>query len=274
MNRQKIESSIWGFILGDCWGVPYEFKRSEQIKFKEFDGYGTWNKPPGTWSDDTSMMLCLMDSFDGTAFDIEKHKQNLKDWINKDKFTIDGCFDVGNATLKAIESDFTNDTGKQHGNGGLLRTWIALILFEGIVKNFRELLSITHSDSGNYLIVLDYYWLLYHCLISSENFGNIEDAKVFFRDQKTDISNLGISLLEKPGTVQNAVKIAIDAIYNNYTLKEVIEQGGDTDSNAAIYGSLYYIKNDFPDEYKKQIRSYEYLQEQINKFLDLYFGIK
>ena len=28
----------------------------------EMRGYGTYNMPPGTWSDDTSMTLCLLDS--------------------------------------------------------------------------------------------------------------------------------------------------------------------------------------------------------------------
>ena len=62
MTSKQLENSIWGFILGDCWGVPYEFKSSEQINFKPFDEYGTWRQPAGTWSDDTSLMLCLMDS--------------------------------------------------------------------------------------------------------------------------------------------------------------------------------------------------------------------
>ena len=46
-----------GVCVGDALGVPVEFtSRAERIKspVTKMLGYGTWNQPPGTWSDDSS----------------------------------------------------------------------------------------------------------------------------------------------------------------------------------------------------------------------------
>ena len=61
----NIKDAIWGFIVGDALGVPYEFSsRSRMIENPAIDmvGYGTYNQVPGTWSDDTSMMLCVLEN--------------------------------------------------------------------------------------------------------------------------------------------------------------------------------------------------------------------
>ena len=62
IKRKQLENSIWGFILGDCLGVPYEFKEQGTFKYKKFAEFGTFNQPAGTWSDDTSLTLCLVEN--------------------------------------------------------------------------------------------------------------------------------------------------------------------------------------------------------------------
>ena len=34
MTSKQLENSIWGFILGDCWGVPYELDFPDEYKKK------------------------------------------------------------------------------------------------------------------------------------------------------------------------------------------------------------------------------------------------
>ena len=62
---KKIVDGIVGFAIGDALGVPVEFKSREQLKenpIKDMIGYGTYNMPAGTWSDDTSMTLATIHS--------------------------------------------------------------------------------------------------------------------------------------------------------------------------------------------------------------------
>ena len=55
-------SGIFGVIVGDAAGVPYEFKERDSFQCDDMVGWGTHLLPPGTWSDDSSMTLATMES--------------------------------------------------------------------------------------------------------------------------------------------------------------------------------------------------------------------
>ena len=94
----RIRQSILGFALGDCLGVPYEFKTPGSFKFKPFDGYGTFGQAPGTWSDDTALTLAMLDAIVAGEYDDTTHRNNLKRFLKGDYFPDGDCFDAGNAT--------------------------------------------------------------------------------------------------------------------------------------------------------------------------------
>ena len=59
------KSGIYGLIIGDAMGVPVEFGTREEREnnpIKDMTGYGTYNQPEGTWSDDSSMVLATLTS--------------------------------------------------------------------------------------------------------------------------------------------------------------------------------------------------------------------
>ncbi|MEM6404139.1 MAG: ADP-ribosylglycohydrolase family protein, partial [Cyanobacteria bacterium P01_D01_bin.116] len=61
----KSASGLLGLCIGDALGVPVEFtSRAERTKttVKSMLGYGTWDVPAGTWSDDSSLTFCLAES--------------------------------------------------------------------------------------------------------------------------------------------------------------------------------------------------------------------
>ena len=47
----KIYSGIMGLVVGDALGVPVEFNRRDSFHVTDMIGYGTYDLPPGTWSD-------------------------------------------------------------------------------------------------------------------------------------------------------------------------------------------------------------------------------
>lgn len=47
----KIYDAVMGLIVGDALGVPVEFKARDTFHVDDMIGYGTYNQPPGTWSD-------------------------------------------------------------------------------------------------------------------------------------------------------------------------------------------------------------------------------
>ena len=56
MKKEKIKGGLLGLFVGDALGVPVEFQSREKLRknpVKDMVGYGTYNQPPGTWSDDS-----------------------------------------------------------------------------------------------------------------------------------------------------------------------------------------------------------------------------
>ena len=54
-----------GVVIGDALGMPVQFMNRGEVKKSPIEGmkgYGTYNMPPGTWSDDSSMTLATLDS--------------------------------------------------------------------------------------------------------------------------------------------------------------------------------------------------------------------
>ena len=61
----KVYGGLFGFCVGDVLGVPLEFSTREERRrdpVKELRAYGTYHQPFGTWSDDTSLTVCLIDA--------------------------------------------------------------------------------------------------------------------------------------------------------------------------------------------------------------------
>lgn len=127
----KIYNGIMGLVVGDALGVPVEFKKRDTYTVTDMTGYGTYNQPPGTWSDDSSLTLATLDSMVKLGkIDPADIMQNFFYWLNDGMFTPYGkVFDVGGGTRRAI-SRYANGkepakcggkTRMDNGNGALMR---------------------------------------------------------------------------------------------------------------------------------------------------------
>lgn len=94
----RIRAAVYGHLVGDAIGVPYEF--GHHIETVELRGHGTHNQPPGTWSDDGALMLALLDSLLTIGFDPEDEARRAVAWADAGAYTPegDGMFDIGAAT--------------------------------------------------------------------------------------------------------------------------------------------------------------------------------
>ena len=129
---------IMGLCVADALGVPVEFEdRDSLLKNPVVDmrAYGTYNQPAGTWSDDSSMSLCHVDSL-SKGLDYNDIMVKFSNWINNGEYTPHGeVFDIGVGTRKALfrflEGISPLECGGKsewdNGNGSLMR--ILPILF-------------------------------------------------------------------------------------------------------------------------------------------------
>lgn len=83
--KYKIESGLFGVAIGDALGVPVEFKSRENLKLNpvvDMMGFMSWNQPPGTFSDDSSLAFCTAESL-CEGYDIEDMAHTFVKWMQE-----------------------------------------------------------------------------------------------------------------------------------------------------------------------------------------------
>lgn len=308
----QVQSVIIGGAVGDALGVPYEFKERDTFTATDMVGYGTHCQPKGTWSDDTSLTLCLIENYveGGTLSDLCK---KFLAYRESGKWTPYGkCFDIGISTLQAIEN-YKNGVSPElcggsremdNGNGALMR--IAPTLFASVyrmdsqylIKTVRKYSEITHRHPRSVLGCIIYIAFLRRILFY-ENFDRALDMTVDFcntiledpdlrkelpyykRILNKEIKSLERSDIISDGYVVNSLEASLwcFATTNSYqeAVLKAVNLGGDTDTIASITGTIaglkYGIKS-IPEEWVNQLARINDIKELCGKFSDYCFGIK
>ncbi len=293
MKKDRVIGGLVGVCVGDALGVPVEFVSRDKLRLnpiKDMVGYGTHNQPPGTWSDDSSLTLCLAESL-CKGFDIHDIANKFIKWLYEGYWTPYGeTFDIGNTTYIAISRLKSGvnplDAGPKdefsNGNGSLMRILPLSFYLEKMKK--EEQFEITHKVSrithghlrsqmacGIYIqiainllkedppeiaykkakeISLDYY--------SREPY--VYELKHFDRILKSDIRKLSINSIKSTGYVIDTLEASLWNFLNSKTFKDAVltavNLGGDTDTIGAVTGGLagiYYGYSAIPKDWVKKI---------------------
>ena len=135
---ERLVGGIYGHLVGDALGVPYEFQPADRIGEVTWRGHGTHDQPPGTWSDDGALMLALLDSLLSAGFDTADQARRALDWQQAGAYAPGGdVFDIGNATAAALSRLRAGTPPEEAGaidalgNGSLMRILpVALVVRE------------------------------------------------------------------------------------------------------------------------------------------------
>ena len=211
MDRIKslTEAMLMGIAVGDAMGVPYEFMTEEELKQETFDemkGYGTYDQPAGSFSDDSSMTFCLVESLINKESIEDTAKRFIK-WKNEDYWTANNeTFDIGITTDIAlsniengiaIEKAAPNDE-RSNGNGALMRVMPLAFYVEGLSMDERFALvekyaGITHGHLRSHMacfILVEFAALLIKWV--KENGWGMKDKrrkKEFHAKATTQVAN-------------------------------------------------------------------------------------
>jgi ADP-ribosyl-[dinitrogen reductase] hydrolase len=129
LNRHR--GCLLGLATGDALGTTLEFQSPGTFEpIHDMIGVGPFGLAPGTWTDDTSMALCLAESLIASdGFDAEDQMQRYLRWYRDGHLSPTGkCFDIGNTCRAAIEQ--FEETGEPFagstdpltaGNGSIMR---------------------------------------------------------------------------------------------------------------------------------------------------------
>ena len=143
------KDGIFGVVAGDALGCPVQFESREEVAAHPVTGMrgqGTFNLPAGSWTDDSSLTLALLDSLCDTGSpDLNHIMEDFIAWLDDGAFTPYGyAYDIGFGTMKAIQNyKLVKDPGlcggrdeNNNGNGSLMRILPACLYC--CVKDLKE----------------------------------------------------------------------------------------------------------------------------------------
>lgn len=191
IKANKVIDCLLGVAVGDALGVPFEFKRTDEMvenPATDMTEYGTHQQPMGTWSDDSALTFCLAESLT-TTYDLVDMAKKFVDWKNNNYWTANGdVFDIGITTYHALskleeilsDNDFerletlkNNASEFDNGNGSLMR--ILPLLFHIKSRNSNEQFEIiweasalTHKHSRAAMSCFIYLKLAEYLLLGEE----------------------------------------------------------------------------------------------------------
>ena len=185
---------MMGLVVGDALGVPVEFVSGEELSKRPvtgMTGYGTYNVPKGSWSDDSSMALATLDVLrDG--INLDKIMANFVSWEQQGEFTPFGeTFDEGITCHMAIQNyRKSNDVTTcglsdeySNGNGSLMRILPVCIYLAKLqeeekmmdadaISMIHAVSALTHAHVRSKMACGIYYFCVRSCM---DRIGSISD---------------------------------------------------------------------------------------------------
>lgn len=273
---ENITSCFLGLATGDALGVPVEFKQRSVLKndpIKNMLGFDTWNQPPGTWSDDSSLTFCLAESLTSgyNLFDIG---EKFIAWYTSGYWGAHHkLFDVGGATRAAIERIKAGEDPRysgelderSNGNGSLMRIIPAALYFadlddQNLFEKIKEISSITHAHFRSvfscfifsvYAIELfkgEEKIMAFEKTIDrvngfiSENEFNRTEINYFKRLLDKEFIKTDESSIHSSGYVLHTLEACIWCILTTISFSDAVLKavnlGEDTDTTACVTGAL------------------------------------
>ncbi len=254
-------------------------------------GYGTYNLPLGTWSDDSSLTFCLAEALTH-GFDLNIIRENFVHWLYENYWTPKGVvFDIGNTTRQAITRIAKGENPElagsfdeaSNGNGSLMRILplVFYLLDKPINERYKiikDVSSITHGNIRS--VIACFYYLEFAIQIIEgrnkfEIYKNLqtkipnylisisinqEEIKIFHRLLTQNIYEEIEENIFSDGYVLHTLEASIWCLLTTNSYKDAvlkaINLGYDTDTTGAVTGGLaglLYGFENIPQEWIKQI---------------------
>ncbi|WP_392531865.1 ADP-ribosylglycohydrolase family protein [Nostoc sp. C117] len=293
LTAAKTLSGLMGLCVGDALGVPVEFtSRAERVKspVTTMLGYGTWNQPPGTWSDDSSLSFCLAECL-CRGYSLDAIANSFWRWYKEAYWTPRGdVFDIGQTTHTAImrlkQGVVAHQAGgkveNSNGNGSLMRILPmaychrSLTLGE-LLARVHDVSAITHAHARSQMACGIYISIAVALLEGADpqtaylqglqDIQTIYSVREFLLEKphfgrvfSGEIAKLPVEEINSGGYVIDTLESSLWCLLNSSSYSEAVLKavnlGGDTDTTAAVTGGLagiYYGVENIPRQWMNQI---------------------
>jgi ADP-ribosylglycohydrolase len=303
--RDRLEGGIFGLLIGDALGVPYEFHAPEALPAlvdiemtppTQFPRAHA-RVPPATWSDDGAQALILLATLlDHSALDIQDFGTRMVAWYETGYMAVDQhVFDVGIQTSQAIQRMIAGTPASQagrtdqqaNGNGSLMRVLPLALWHRGtdtaLVEDAHRQSCVTHGHARAQVCCALYCLWARRILHNAAN--PWRDAVVALRDiyghdsqEYTELER-AIRPDDPPegrgsGYVVDSLRSArwaLQAGGYEQAVKAAITLGHDTDTTACIAGGIAGIRDGvgaIPKRWHAQLRGTELVEPLVSRLIE------
>ncbi len=305
---QSSKSALYAAIAGDALGVPVEHSARHELTLcavKNMLGYGRYDQPKGTWSDDTSMTLCTIEVL-AEGYDVEALGRKFCAWIFDGEWTPWGyVFDSGITTFTALDKirndgmsakDSGGDSEDDNGNGSLMRMLPAALYFSNedtdeYLKRIHEISAITHAHPRA-MMGCGIYACIVRELLSNDDKTAAFRAGVkkalehyqlheafapqlrhYGRILSHGVEDIDRQSISSSGYIVHTLEAALWCFLRNDNtndiLLEAVNLGLDTDTTGCVAGGLaglYHGLDGVPADWLESLARKEEIDAQIEQF--------
>jgi ADP-ribosyl-[dinitrogen reductase] hydrolase len=293
--EDRLAGGVWGHLVGDAMGVPYEFQPPPPLREIRWGHQaGHHRQPPGTWSDDGGLMLALLDSLVQGTFDTADQGRRALEWWRGDGYKPGPIFDIGLITQSSLERIRTGTVPEEagafgerdNGNGSLMRILpVALVDREAtdaeLVTQAMRASSLTHRHPRSMVTCAVYVLAARSLLRGAEDRTRVLQeafAAVASAVGKAEVGELRVlqTFTGRTGSgyVVDSFWSAWDAFAGGNSYRQVVERaiayGDDTDTTSCVAGGLagiYWGRSGIPNAWLKGIRGRDVAEPILRKLL-------
>lgn len=303
-RESRLRGAIYGLLIGDALGVPYEFSASDElpeldlIEMRPPAGFRRAHSsvPEGTWSDDGAQALHLLKTLLEGDHDIETRlARGLMAWYSAGELTPDGrVFDIGAQTQRALERINAGAPANQgpsevssNGNGSLMRVLpAALVPLQGVggdseyVARARRQSLPTHGHARS-LLACSMSTLIGVRLLAGASFIQaLDEAQDVMESTTAPVERDELRVLldgrmDTPrgtGYVVDSFWTAVAAVLRTTSFESCVRTaiafGNDTDTTACIAGGwagLLYGEDGIPERWRDQLRGKQLVEPLLKR---------
>ena len=269
-DRNKVKGMLWGLVVGDCFGSPIQFSSKDGHPWiTEMVACPVFRLPPGYWTDDSSMAMCVMDSYVRTGgYDLKDIGDTFVRWLREGYLSsVEGrSFDVGGATWSSCDriarGSLVNGSEDSQGNGSIMRFVPSYLIArkEGRPEILHEVSDLTHASARVREVVDRFAAVLDEHLDSKRTTARSEYTT------REEVNNSGWTV--------STLEAALWAFNTTETFEEgmiaAVNLGGDSDSIGAVYGQIagaYYGFEAIPERWVKAVKTWQIVDDLIERFI-------
>lgn len=271
LDRDRTIGGIVGLCVGDALGLPVEYRSRSYLHeepVNDMIGFGTHNQPAGTWSSNSSLALCTVESLT-SGFSLPDIAARYAMFMQEGRWTPAGePVDLAAPVMESIRrlslqgpKRALNVEGDPHAFSLLSRTLPLAGSLSGLSheERFKRVAQVASLTDGSMTAVLGSFILVELALelarrrAPAEAYQHVRKRvanqleaepalRAYSRIIEEDISALGEDEIHTEGEIVHTVEAAIWCVLTRADFRSVVltavNLGGATHTTASLAGAL------------------------------------